>query len=342
MHRVYYLDILRLFATLAVILLHVSILFARDGNICWYAGTMYSSLSRWCVPVFIMISGALFLQPEKVLSIRVLYSKYILRLLVALFSWQIFYTVVLDPLRPVIINILHGSAITYSIGEMYPLKYHLWFLPMMIGGYICMPMLKMIATNKSILLYYLLLWFIYSVYDSLHLIPSLQFDVFSCIADYLKIHMVYGYSGYFLLGYYFSTLQISRRQMWISVCMFICVCCLTVLGVIRGYGNFACEDLAPNIILMSCAVFVCLKYVFSLQHTPMHALLYRAEQFSRSKLFGIYLVHPFVLAMFPFYHFYCGSVSFILIPLLACLIFIISLYIIRFMQRIPYLRYICS
>ncbi|PKK90618.1 MAG: hypothetical protein CVV64_09685 [Candidatus Wallbacteria bacterium HGW-Wallbacteria-1] len=63
-----WLDNSRIIATSAVILLHVSqILLCNHklGTINWWIGNFYDSLVRWCVPAFIMLSGALLLNPDK-------------------------------------------------------------------------------------------------------------------------------------------------------------------------------------------------------------------------------------------------------------------------------------
>lgn len=52
----------------------------------WNVFNFYDSIVRWAVPVFVMISGALFLSREY--SIKKIYGKNILRILVAFF-WVI-------------------------------------------------------------------------------------------------------------------------------------------------------------------------------------------------------------------------------------------------------------
>ena len=60
-------DVLRVGACLAVILLHLSatIVMDRDflGGIHWHISNAIDAATRWCVPVFVMLSGALLLAP---------------------------------------------------------------------------------------------------------------------------------------------------------------------------------------------------------------------------------------------------------------------------------------
>ena len=65
--RQYHLDYLRVFASISIILLHVV---AQDWysfevtSTAWNFYNMCNGATRWGVPVFVMISGALFLPRE--------------------------------------------------------------------------------------------------------------------------------------------------------------------------------------------------------------------------------------------------------------------------------------
>ena len=65
--RQYHLDYLRVFASVAIILLHVTaqnIRYVELAGTEWNIYNICNSASRWAVPVFVMISGALFLPRE--------------------------------------------------------------------------------------------------------------------------------------------------------------------------------------------------------------------------------------------------------------------------------------
>lgn len=62
--RVIYFDVLRVLATFAVIVLHLSAQHWADTDVfsnAWLAFNLYGGIVRWSVPIFVMISGALFL-----------------------------------------------------------------------------------------------------------------------------------------------------------------------------------------------------------------------------------------------------------------------------------------
>ena len=59
------LDILRLLATLAVIMIHGGLNPLTDNLIIKYMYRGMHAAIVWCVPVFFMISGRFFLDPER-------------------------------------------------------------------------------------------------------------------------------------------------------------------------------------------------------------------------------------------------------------------------------------
>ena len=80
--RIAYLDILRLVATLAVIFIHVVAdgLPLSFGQYNWYVAVVGGSLVRWAVPVFVMISGALYLNPQKQITTKTVLKRKVPRL----------------------------------------------------------------------------------------------------------------------------------------------------------------------------------------------------------------------------------------------------------------------
>ena len=92
--RIVYADLLRIIATFAVIVLHVSASKWSDTPVKdfnWQIYNLYDSLVRWAVPIFVMLSGMFFLNPEKFISTSNIIKKYIFRILLAIIVWGLFY-----------------------------------------------------------------------------------------------------------------------------------------------------------------------------------------------------------------------------------------------------------
>ena len=92
--RLLYADVLRIFAAIAVIILHTSSFDWYSTPVSsyeWQMFNIYDSATRWCVPVFLMLSGMLFLNVEKPMPTSRIYLKYIPRILSALVFWGVFY-----------------------------------------------------------------------------------------------------------------------------------------------------------------------------------------------------------------------------------------------------------
>ncbi len=144
--RTVYFDYLRVTATFAVMILHIS---AQN----WYTTDVngverqifnfFDSIVRWGVPVFVMISGSLFLNKDVPLS--KIYSKYILRMMVSFIVWSVVYALFAD-----------GTMINRLLAVVQG-HYHMWFIFMIIGIYMCIPLIKPIVQNDGRCRYYLLL-----------------------------------------------------------------------------------------------------------------------------------------------------------------------------------------
>ena len=92
--RVIFLDSLRVIAIIAVIILHSAAsqwYITPVNSLNWQILNIYNSLVRWCVPMFLMISGVFFLDPNKNISKKDIFYKYIKRILIALIFWGLLY-----------------------------------------------------------------------------------------------------------------------------------------------------------------------------------------------------------------------------------------------------------
>src|SRR5437660_891414 len=90
--RLLWLDVLRVTAILGVITIHtVSPLTAgatvATFSAAWWAGATMNELSLWCVPVFVMISGALLLRRQRPQPASTFYRRRLHRIGIPLVFW---------------------------------------------------------------------------------------------------------------------------------------------------------------------------------------------------------------------------------------------------------------
>ncbi len=89
MKTIYYINTLRTIATLAVVFLHTGAgIFETKHfpihDITYNTYNLYIQLMRFSVPLFVLISGALFLSPNKNINFNLITKKYVKRIILAL------------------------------------------------------------------------------------------------------------------------------------------------------------------------------------------------------------------------------------------------------------------
>lgn len=338
--RIITFDVMRVLAAFAVILLHVSSQFWSDSfpSMAWEARNVYLSLVRWSIPLFVMISGALFLDASRPLNIRRLYTKNIFRILCAFLFWSFLfelYATGFDAgVKALFFNTLYGPD-------------YLWFLKMLIGLYILIPILRAVVSDKRTEVYFLC----FSLF-TMFLIPMFFQFVGMVNEEWLRFFRnnyvttelsdVFDFSGYFVLGHYLTIYPFSSRVRRIifllGVFSFICVAGVTSLyanltsrpeGILYDYAS-------PFALFETLAVFLFVQIHFC-EISPT----WRQRILSLSGCsFGIYLVHPLVMTPLD----ECLSVNsatflpVLWIPLYAVLLFTVSYLIVKVLFYIPYVK----
>ncbi len=140
----YYFFILRIISSFGVVLIHVSGRYYHILKINfydWKIAYFYNGISRFSVPIFFMISGALFLNHDS--SFKNIFTISIKKILIHLIIWSFIYSI--SSLKSSNINI---KIIIFKFIETH---YHLWYLFATIELYITVPFLREIVKKKRII-----------------------------------------------------------------------------------------------------------------------------------------------------------------------------------------------
>lgn len=336
--RTYYFDSLRVVACFSVMILHVAAdnwLATGVQSFEWQVFNIYDSLVRFGVPVFVMISGALFLKPDKDIPIKKLYSKYIFRIVVAFVFWSFIYAA---------INYMNTGDMISAAYNFLKGHYHLWFLFMIIGLYMIVPFVKMIAESEYLTKYFLVLVLIFALFlpecsDIISVFSEKWADLFQSILSHnFYVHFPVGYTGYFLLGYVLDRADISHKLERMIYLAGIIGAGMTIL--MTSYASFLknepqtffYNDLSVNVLLESMAMFVFFK-----QHCNHESsvIVRKLSQYS----FGAYLVHPAV--MFSLEKLGLNTLTFnpvFSVPAITAIMFVVSFMLSAVLNHIPVVK----
>lgn len=336
------LDVLRIIAAFCVVMMNVCsryILVSPVDSFDFNAANAYDSLCRFAVPLFVMISGALFLDKDRVVETRRLWYYNILRLIVIYVVWGFIYYVYQ--------SILYWDYPFWSQGVIRTIKGitygapHLTFLGMIAGLYALVPVLRswLCKATKQNVEYFLILFFVFKVtVSTIDLL--LGSSLVSAIAEIVQISELSGYLGYFVLGYYLNTYEIDGR---IRHSCYILVPLCIVLNYLLSW-HFSKELGAYNPgIYDSFGVFTFIEAVamFMLICRKVKKASGKGASFiinvSRDTL-GIYLVNTLVLD----FVFFCFQDLFRILTPSAIFVlpvslglFIVSLIMAALIRRIP-------
>lgn len=151
--KIYGLQYIRLFAIISVIVIHTlnsALIYFGDtaSDISQLISQSVLSCIWWGVPCFLMITGWLLLNPEKEITYKKLFSKYILKMVLVLIVFAIPFTWMELIFTAKSINIfqLFESAYLVYQGKTWA---HLWYIYALIGIYLLLPLFRNFVKSAS-------------------------------------------------------------------------------------------------------------------------------------------------------------------------------------------------
>lgn len=300
-------DILRILAIFAVVMIHVvgNTFFpmTQTDSLWWNKLNILDGSVRWGVPVLLMISGTLFLDPQKEVSVQTLYGKYILRILTAFLFWSVLYAVAGYLQFPRELDLLHYAIDCFVSVALKP-RYHLWYIYAIIGLYMITPLLRLIVQHAtdSLLRYWMVLMYIFGL-----VVPALlKIDVvdtlFGTAVSYTHLDFLGGYVFYYVIGYYISTRKVKHEgvvYMTGFLSYVFSIVATTYLSARNSSTVSVYENLSPTIAPSSIAVFVFFKERVSAWNfsEKWRNRLKKGSEY----MFAVYLMHDLILQLFAYW-----------------------------------------
>ncbi len=255
------------------------------GSVSWWLCCGANTATRWVVPVFVMLSGALLLQPNSEESAVQFWRKRIFRVGVPTLFWSMFYmalNIMLFHQRPydAVLDLMHGVRF-----------YHLHFMFIIIGLYVITPTLRSLLRTlrkQEIWLTALVLQVFIAFTIAISWLDGNRANVLTLWMPFI---------GYYVLGYLLK--DIAANKQWkaknISVFIFMFIWVFATTGFVffkYGWGsrldwfNDFCN---PAMMVMSISVFLMISWHFPVLRYPV-----LTKSLADSTM-GVYLIHPIIL-----------------------------------------------
>lgn len=329
---------IRFFATISVIIIHVasSGMYLQNsiGIADWWMVNLIESVTRVCVPLFFMLSGALIL--SKTYDTKTFIYKRINRTFFPFLLWSLvfstgFYVYYFIGGRPQPFLELITNLVFYK-GIFQTQEYHLWFVYVLLGIYIISkPMQNFITTIKRKHIPYFV--FIGLIVVVINMLPfSFEETIQSRIIRFS------GYICFYIFGYFivkFDMFTNNKKVLLIGIIFLVLITSwLTYyFSFLQDsyYGNYF-HFLSVNIVIYSCLLFSLLKTIKINNET-----LLKIRTMINKKSYGIYLIHvPVLFALekigieWNLFHPIVG----VFITVILCLV--ISLFVLKITEKIPF------
>ena len=328
---IFYIDFLRFIAATAVVLIHVLGPFRKLYDSIpeseWLAAASINSMTRWAVPVFMMISGALLLSSKKEFETKNYLVKRLSKVAIPLIGWTIIYAFITGYLGNGFDDFI--SVIQNSPNN--PAWYHLWFFYDFIPLYFVVPFLS-IALKKLDEEYIKMILMTFVV---LFLMKWLR------VESFLQQNLIL-YTGYFILGWYLFNHDNSKMVKWWIFAgvgmLFLNIFGTWIIAIETGkYSSFFMGYKTLNTMIIGGMLFVLAQTYADKIQGKFRSFISLVAKYS----LGIYLLHPILLIPVRdlengYYDFF--GTNWIAIPLISFIVMGISLLLTIWLAKIPFIN----
>lgn len=236
--RKQFLDVLRVLATCAVVLMHVltGATDVTDASIMpEYRSLLLSvmDLVTWCVPIFLLISGYLFLNPERTLTYPVMIKKYCRRIALAILLFGVPYAaselVVAE--RTFRIRMIPEALKMTLMGHTWS---HMWYLYLILFLYLITPLLKKVLRVLPV-------WGVVAMMAVIFLGSSVA-PFLNKVLDVNSIPVLPDggvYFLYYLCGYFFAVREVcvdKGRNVWLTAAVAVLALGMILSRTLAGFS----------------------------------------------------------------------------------------------------------
>lgn len=324
-----WLDAVRWLATIAVITIHVVApylyQYGQISIVNWNIYNVIDSLSRFAVPFFVMLSGALLL--NRTISLVDFLKKRFLRILIPFVFWSVIYSTY-HFLKS---GLLEANYFIYFITSLVDgASYHLWYIYMLIGLYLAIPILNkwIVNSDNQMIFYFLLIWFVGLIFTF--------FDI--TLHKDFSLTIFTGYIGYLILGYFIAN-RSAQINSYLLLAVFLSAVGFTFFATYKQpiangmFNGKYYHYLSVNVVLASASLFMLIKNSFHIKGFYLDKIKY-CNKYG----FGVYLIHVLILDALQLIHVNGAFVN----PVLGAIItiavcYFISLLMVVALSRIRFL-----
>lgn len=308
----------------------------------WWTYTIYKSISLPCVPLFVILSGALLLQPSKINEpIKAFLKKRANRIGIAFGFWTAVYIVwgfYVTKAAVTLSNVGQSIIISLFTGSYY----HFWFLYLIAGLYLITPVMRAVVSfnNPRLVSYLIMLWIV-----GISVVPLIP--LFTSYSVNGEVFIMGGYIGYFLLGFYLQTARMRRRFIYSFLVLGIALTVATTWVMNfplhpLGQDYYFFDYLAINVVIASIALYALLSRFPADWPGKKHPRIGKIAGLISQQTLPIYLFHVMLiegLAIGTFgFTLNLAVMPIVEIPLLAVGILFLTLGLVLLMKKVPVLR----
>lgn len=321
----------RAVAVVAVIFLHITVPLVNqfDGaSASWWAANIINGSARFCVPVFLMISGVLLLGKDYALTTFL--KKRVVRVVLPFLLWSVIYFLFKSDLTQDLKSILLQFIKAMKSG----VEFHLWYVYMILGVYLFVPIINRWTRTapKKEIYYFLSIWL---------LITFIGLPGFNKLFTRIDFRYFSGFIGYLVLGYGLTKANISENKRLFLLLLLAG----NILTIVLSYFISASQGkfdgmfyhyLTPNVILSSVGLFLWIKNT-----TIHHPLVAKGIAVISKYSYGIYLSHIFSLGLMSQLGLTINienTIFYVVTNSIICLL--LSLLITFLISKIPYGKYV--